>query len=153
MGDENKRLERVEVTIPAGKLHVQHARCPNGCSLMSETVKIGGYPAITVTASCEGNTGPVHLDPAYGSFENVSEIDIPDGTVAEFSCPHCGVSLRHPSETCTTCSSPIFLLHLPHGSLVEGCLKKGCFSHKLVLTELGEQLASEFSDHGLDVYL
>jgi hypothetical protein len=153
MGDENRRLERVEVTVPAGKLHVQHARCPNGCSLMSETMEIGGYPAITVTGSYRGKSGTVHLDPAYGSFNNIVELDIPDGEVVEFSCPHCGVSLRHPTETCNTCSSPTFVLHLPHGSLVEGCQRKGCFSHKLLLAELGDQLASEFSDHGLDVYL
>jgi hypothetical protein len=153
MVDDRGRVEKVEVRIPAGTLHVHHARCPNGCSLMSETVQIEGYPAITVAASYRGKAGFVHLDPAYGSFENIVEIDVPEGEVVDFSCPHCGVSLRHATETCNTCSSPIFVIHLPHGSLVEGCLREGCFSHKLVLSELGDQLAGEFSDHGLDAYL
>jgi hypothetical protein len=153
MGDEKGRMERVEVTVPAGKLHVQHAACPNGCSLMSKTVLIGGYPAITVAASYGDQAGVVHLDPAYGGFDNIMGVDVPNGDVVEFSCPHCGVSLRHTSETCTTCSSPTFVVHLPRGSLVQGCLRKGCFAHKLVLADIGDQIASEFSEHGLDAYL
>ena len=84
--------------------------------------------------------GNIHLDPVYGSFHNLFDVDIPEGVVVEMFCPTCGVSLRVEHEKCDFCFSPMFALYLPNGGILEGCLKSGCHEHKLVLVDVHEQL-------------
>ncbi|MCF7884953.1 MAG: hypothetical protein K9M80_00520 [Candidatus Marinimicrobia bacterium] len=110
---------------------VQHAYCPKGCNLMSDKVKIGGLDSILVDLEYNDERGKVYLDPEYGSFNHKFEIEVPEGEVVELFCPHCGVSLTEEGEKCNTCSSPVFHLDLPDQGTLIGCLKKGCFDHKL----------------------
>ena len=110
---------------------VQHAYCPKGCNLINEDVKINGLNSIMVDLKYKDQKGKIYLDPEYGSFDHKSEVDVPDGEVVEFFCPHCGVSLTEEGEKCSNCSSPVFHIDLPEQGTVIGCLKKGCFDHKL----------------------
>jgi hypothetical protein len=47
----------------------------------------------------------------------------------------------------------MFVLHLPRGGVVEGCLKKGCFEHSLKIVDAEELLKRLFDEHTLDAYL
>ncbi len=143
--------EKIELQVRAKALHIAHAACSKGCNLMDEAVKIGGFPSIRVKIRHAGQEGLINLDPVYGSFEHQCSIQVPDGAVVEFFCPHCGVSLQG-QETCTLCSSPTFVLHLPRG-VIEGCLKKGCFAHSLKIVDAEELLERLFAEHTLDAYL
>lgn len=135
MSDEKKKMEKVVVQVPAASLRVEDVRCPKGCDLMDPAVPIHGHPSIGIRFSFGDREGTIHLDPNYGTYDNVSDIEIPVGTIVEFRCPHCDASLRDEDERCTTCSSPMFALHLPKGGLLEGCLKSGCFYHTLRIVD------------------
>ncbi len=149
-----KEKVEIEVEIPAKKLYVKHASCPNGHLLCDETVKIHGYPSIKVKVKYRDQEGWLYLDPVYGSYDNIEkEITLPQGAVVEFFCPECGVSLKDPEETCQLCSSPLFVFQLPKGGIVEGCLKKGCMYHKMKIVDAEQQIARLFEDSTLESYL
>lgn len=145
--------ERVEVTVPAAALVIRHAKCPNGCLLMAPQVPIEGHPSIHVKVTYGGTTGDVYLDPAYGSFHHRSDMEIPERAVVSFSCPHCGVSLEEEGLYCSSCSAPMFVLHLPRGGRIEGCCRKGCFAHRLEVLDLGAQLLRLYEETQMDEYL
>jgi hypothetical protein len=152
-GKSGKRPEKIEVTIPAARLVVGHAHCPNGHLLMAPDRPIGGYPSILVKAKYGDSEGNLYLDPRYGSFEHESEIEIPEGTVAGFFCPECGETLREKDVICNSCSAPMFVMHLPHGGRIEGCTRCGCFSHRLEVVDMDEQLLRLFEETHRDAYL
>jgi hypothetical protein len=98
--------------------------------------------------------GHINLDPVYGSFENVERgISIPKGAVVDFFCPECDISLKNEDDICQVCSSPMFIFQLPHGSIIEGCLKKGCIFHKLDIVDSEQQLARLFSNDTMESFL
>jgi len=139
--------EKIVVEVPSKKLHIEHAQCPTGHSLMDPTVLINGFPSIKVTVQYGIIRGDVHLDPVYGSFHNLFDVDIPEGVVVDMFCPTCGKSLKAEGDKCEFCFSPMFALYLPNGGILEGCLKGGCHQHKMVLVDIHEQLGSL---HGYD---
>jgi len=149
----SKRKEIVEIEVPSKAIRIQHASCPEGHSLMDEEHKINGYPSITVLARYKEREGLIYLDPVYGSFRNLPEIEIPEGEIVEFLCPECSISLTDEDISCSLCSAPMFSIHLPHGGIVEGCLRNGCQFHNLKLVE-GEELVKRlYEDHTLDSFL
>ncbi len=150
---KNKKKEVVEIEVPSKALRIQHANCPNGHSLMDPENKINGYPSITVLAKYEDYEGPIHLDPIYGSYKNHPEIQLPNGVVVQFFCPHCHVSLTDEGQTCNVCSAPMFAIYLPHGGIVEGCLRDGCQFHNLKFVDGEELLKRLYDDHSLDAFL
>lgn len=145
--------EKIEVTIPAASLVVGHARCPNGHLLMAPDVPIGGHPSILVKVKHGDSEGNLYLDPRYGSFEHESELKIPEGMVVGFFCPECGETLREKDVICNSCSAPVFVMHLPRGGRIEGCTRCGCFSHRLEVLDMDEQLLRLFEETHMDAYL
>ncbi|MBU0713222.1 hypothetical protein KJ762_16015 [bacterium] len=133
MGERLKdiHLSKSSVTDRVRTVNIQTAHCPNGCDLMCEDIKIHDLNSICVKIHYKDQEGLLHIDPEFGSYEHISEVAIPDGEVVRFSCPHCGVSLVDESETCRTCSAPVFTMILPNEGEVSGCLRKGCFDHTL----------------------
>jgi hypothetical protein len=111
--------EKVILEVPSKALHVEHAQCPRGHSLMDPTVPIAGRPSVKVVIQYGAIRGNIHLDPVYGSFHNLFDVDIPEGVVVEMFCPACGVSLRTEPEKCDFCFSPMFALYLPNGAFLK----------------------------------
>ncbi len=148
-----KKKEKVEIEVPSKAIRIQHAQCPNGHDLMDPEHKINGYASITVLTKYKDQEGLFHLDPVYGSYKNVPEINIPQGEIVQFYCPQCHVSLSEAGQTCDKCSAPMFALSLPHGGIVEACLRNGCQFHNLKLTD-GEELIKRLEDEGtLDAFV
>lgn len=143
---KDKRDDKIEVSIPKGKVTIRSARCPAGCDLMAPDHPIHGHPSIAVRLEHGGQTGTLHLDPTYGSYDNEGDLSIPDGEEVAFSCPHCGVSLVDREERCSSCSAHMFVLHLPGEAIVEGCLRKGCSAHTLRLVDLDAQILRMYGD-------
>lgn len=136
------QTEKIIIEVPTKTLHVEHAKCVNGHSLMDPSVSINGYPSIKVMIQYGDVKGIIHLDPVYGSFHNIYEVDVPEGVVVEMFCPTCGVSMKvDDGRVCDWCFSPLFILYLPNGGLLEGCLKAGCHQHKLKVVDIDEQLS------------
>ena len=137
----NTQAEKIIIEIPSKALHLEHAYCPEGHSLMDPTVPINGYPSIKVILRYGETEGIVHLDPVYGSFHNIFDVDIPDGVVASMFCPTCHAAMQvDEGRACDWCFSPLFQFYLPNGGLLEGCLKVGCHQHKLKLVDIDQQL-------------
>jgi len=150
---KSKEKIQIEVEVPSSTLNVQHAACPKGHLFRDEKVKIHGNPSLKVKVRNRGKEGFLYLDPVYGSFDNIEEVTIKKGDVVEMFCPECGVSLKDTHETCQVCSSPMFTFHLPKGGIIEGCLKKGCFFHKLKIVDAEQQLSRSFENNTLESYL
>ncbi len=100
---------------------------------------ISGFAAVKVLLRQGGRRGTGYLDPVLGSFQNQSEIDVPEGEIVEMLCPTCQVSLQTESETCPICYAPMFAISLPNGGTLKGCMRNGCHRHKLLLVEAAAQ--------------
>lgn len=149
-----KEKIQIEIDVPSKKLYVQNATCPNGHSLSDKKVKIHDHPSLKVKIVTNKKEGFLYIDPLYGSYDNIEKnVTMHDGDVAEFFCPECGVSLMDPDTNCSICSSQMFIFHLPHGSFVEGCTKKGCMFHKLKLVSGEQQMGRLFDDSTLESFL
>lgn len=143
---KNKKKEVVEIEIPSKAIRVKDATCMNKHSLMDPEHLIDGFPSVTVLAKYGDQEGLIHLDPVYGSFQNVWEIEVPDRECVELFCPHCGVSLSEHGQICDECLAPMFAVYLPHGGMIEACLRNGCRYHTLKFTdseEMGRKLVEE----------
>lgn len=151
-----KRKEKIqiEVELPSDALHVEHASCPNGHQLIDESVKIHGKAAIKVKVRYKGKVGHLFIDPVYGSYDNIEEgVSVTRGGVYDIYCPECDVSLKEAGELCQVCSSPLFVLELPHGGIVEACQKKGCAFHKMKIVDTEQQVARLFENDTLESFL
>jgi hypothetical protein len=139
-------MEDVEVRIRRASFAVTDATCPNGCSLMVPEIPIHGHASIGVRFAFGDWQGIIHLDPVFGSFDNECDIEIPDGQAVAFRCPSCNASLRSDEGRCPTCAAEMFVLHLPNGGILEGCLRKGCSGHKLRIVDLDAQMLRLFHE-------
>ncbi|MCD6101041.1 MAG: hypothetical protein J7K33_10725 [Candidatus Marinimicrobia bacterium] len=128
---DEKKVKKLNLVPHVTQIQIQSAHCSKGCDLMTEEVKIRGMKSIKVKIKWKDKEGLIYLDPEFGSYKHVSEIDVPDGEIVEFFCPHCGTSLKNEEEICRSCSAPTFVFDLPGEGEIVGCLRKGCFEHTL----------------------
>jgi hypothetical protein len=145
---------QIEIEVPTKTLNLAHAACPKGHLLSNDEIKIHGLPSIYVKVKYRKQMGDLYLDSTYGSFDNVYKgITVPDNAVVELFCPECQTSLTDKEERCQLCSAPLFMLHLPKGSKLEGCLRKGCFFHKMKIIDADKRLGRLFENQTLESYL
>jgi hypothetical protein len=148
----SRRQEKISLQLPEGVIGIRNAKCPQGCSLMDPEVKIHDLPSIKVRFKAEDHEGILRLDPVYGRFDNIQDWDPPKGTIVEFHCDRCGVSLQSEDDKCQACGAPLFTLQLSSG-IVEGCLRRGCLYHRLTIVDSDQLLVNLFEQHHLDTYL
>lgn len=148
-----RKSEPIELSIPSKSIHIGHARCPQGCDLMDPKTPINGFPSIMVEVAWGDHFGLLHMDPVYGSYNNISQVNMPLGEIAAFACPHCGASLQSDHDSCSICSAPMFALQLPKGGIVVGCLRNGCKNHALRLISGEELMKGLFETRIMDNYL
>jgi hypothetical protein len=139
----SRNTENIIIEIPPNAIHIQNAKCSHGHSLMDKDFLLSNIPSIKLIAECQGKRGVIRLNAYYGNFELLSEIPLAEGDIVSLTCPECHVSLRHESDLCALCNSPMFILHLPKGGFLEGCMKKGCYNHKLKIVDLDTQILEE----------
>ena len=118
---KDKRIFPINVSCP----HCNH-------SLKDETLAIDSYPSIRVTISSDHKQGWLRLSCLYGSYNFVSELDIPVGEVVNFLCPHCGVEFPSTSD-CSVCTAPMVPMLVDGGGIVLICSRRGCKNHMLDL--------------------
>jgi len=118
---EDERIFPIQVSCPS---------CNH--SLMDASVPIDGHPSIRVTVAFDGRHGWVRLSSLYGSYNVVSEHDIPQGTVVSFLCPQCHADLAG-TEGCPACGAPMVPMIVRGGGVVRICSRRGCRSHILDL--------------------
>ncbi len=115
------------------KLDVKCPLC--GKELKDESKLLDGIAAIKLFARVGEKSGFVWLSALYGSYAYESTLDIPDGTITTFICPHCMKELTT-NETCNLCQAPMVDLHLFAGGKVSICSRAGCKKHSVEFEDL-----------------
>ena len=65
--------EKIILEVPSKALHVEHAQCPRGHSLMDATVPISGHPSVKVVIQYGSIRGNIHLDGGYMTIDPVAD--------------------------------------------------------------------------------
>jgi NADH-quinone oxidoreductase subunit E len=119
---DDERIFSIKVACP---------RCNH--SLMDHKHKIDDRPSIRVLCSSGDKHGWLRLSSLYGSFNSVSEHEIPEDTISHFFCHRCHAELRS-TQDCTRCAAPMVSLLVKGGGVVHICSRQGCKEHMLHLT-------------------
>lgn len=102
-------------------------------SLMDRENCLHGYPSILLNSSMNGKTGWTRIPSLYGLFTRTHEHEIPDNTIINLSCPHCGSAFQD-SSSCVECGAPLASMQLKGGNGVFSiCTRTGCRGHLLDL--------------------
>ncbi len=126
-GMDEIEVETDERVFP---LEVNCSHCNH--SLMDPTLLIDGLPSIRVTISFDNQHCRFNRSCLYGSFNIISQIDIPTDTVLYFFCPHCYAELVSASN-CPECGAPMVPMVVRNGGMMQVCSRRGCKSHRLDL--------------------
>jgi len=118
---KDKRIFPISVSCA----HCNHA-------LKDETFAIDGHPSIRLTISSDHKQGWLRLSCLYGSYNFVSEFEVPIDSVVSFLCPHCGVEFPSTSD-CSVCAAPMAPMLVDGGGIVRICSRRGCKNHRLDL--------------------
>jgi len=123
------------------KSHVSlEVQCPFCMkSFMCEDHKLHGKPSIKLNIMTPKQRGTIHLCSVYECFDHVSDIEISDKTIVEFTCPHCNKELLV-KEECKICGAPMVSLTLKTGGRVNVCSRKGCSNHYVAFENLNIEL-------------
>jgi NADH-quinone oxidoreductase subunit E len=125
-------FDRLE-TARDGRIFPLDVNCPHcNHSLKDDTFTLDGYPSIRVIISSDHTEGWLRLSCLYGSYNSVSEFDVPTGSTVGFRCPHCGVEF-HSTSDCPICGAPMVPMLVDGGGIVQICSRHGCRHHMLDL--------------------
>jgi hypothetical protein len=87
--------ERITVSKAAEKkvrYIVNHAYCPNGCSIMDSKNKINDFAGLRIKFKRPGTEGEFILSAIEGDFDKkILSGELKEGTKDELYCPHCDV--------------------------------------------------------------
>ena len=120
-----------------GYMVVEEVLCPNGHSLIADSVRIHDEPSIKLHLTVARESGIIFIDAFWGSHAKLYNF-VPkvttDDALASATCPVCDVSLNAPYD----CHEPGcgshegIKLHLPGGQGTIGvCARHGCPGHRL----------------------
>lgn len=74
--------------------------------------------------------GEVVMSAVFGEYGIETALDIPEGTVVEYRCPKCDMSIMIPAR-CRKCGAPMASINQVQGGYVEFCARRGCKGHAL----------------------
>lgn len=126
-------------------------KCPHcRMSLMDDTIKIDNERSIKVNIEFDNKKGWLRLSALYGSYNIISEYEIPDGKVVKFFCPHCAKNLSVDVK-CDKCNVPLVRFILEGGGYVSICSQKGCYKHSLEFEDVDKAMElyyNQFETYG-----
>jgi len=122
-----------------------------GHSLMDPERLVDNVESIKLYLKIGKNEGYIWLSSIYGSYNLESTIDIEDGEVAQFKCPHCFHDLKS-VETCNECQAPLIDFHLIEGGKVSLCSRAGCKKHSVEFEDLATAMNHFYNDFELQKY-
>ncbi|MDP2721371.1 MAG: hypothetical protein Q8O72_01325 [Bacteroidales bacterium] len=122
--------------------------CPHCLSsLMDENVPLSGHPSVKLNIVSPEDRGTINLCSVYECFDHVSTLDIKDGEIVDFYCPHCNKELLI-NEECKLCGAPMVSFVLRVGGRVTICSRKGCSNHYVAFNDLATELAKFYEHYG-----
>ena len=119
--ENDPRVFPVEVSCP---------RCNH--SLMDPEHPVDGRPSVHVTVSFAREHFALRLSCLYGSFNQQSDVEIPQDVMLDIFCPHCHAHLTGGSS-CPECGAGMVPMIVRGGGIVQICPRKGCRGHILDL--------------------
>ncbi len=124
-------------------------KCPVcGKSLMDEEHLVDNQPGISLNVEIAGRTGKINLSSIYGSYNYVTDIEMPKGEIAKFFCPHCETHITSDTE-CMSCGANMVPFHLDMGGKVTICSRSGCKNHIVAFEDLSVALKKMYQEYGL----
>ncbi|MHC1706071.1 MAG: hypothetical protein AB9842_00980 [Bacteroidales bacterium] len=125
-------------------------KCPVcGVSLMNKEITVDNKPSIHLDVIMEGQKGSVYLSSIYGSYNFSCNVNLIQGIIAEFYCPHCHNEIISKSE-CLSCGAPMIPLYLDMGGKVSICSRSGCKNHFVEFEDLTQAMQKLYEDYGYD---
>ena len=125
-----------------------NVKCPEcSKSLMDSENKVDNEPSIKLLIEIADKKGQIWLSSIYGSYNYISNIDLPDNAVANLTCPHCKSDMTN-EELCDVCKAPLVTLILDMGGKVNICSRKGCKNHNIGFEDLSEALKKLYQEFG-----
>ncbi|MEN8224593.1 MAG: hypothetical protein ABFS05_04460 [Bacteroidota bacterium] len=124
-------------------------KCPVcGKSLMDESQLVDNEPSILLNVEIAGNKGVIRLSSIYGSYNYMTDIELPEGEIAKFSCTHCETHITSDSE-CLSCGAKMVPFYLDMGGKVTICSRSGCKNHIVEFEDLAVALKKMYQEYGL----
>lgn len=126
---------------------VVRVKCPY-CkkSFMDGETQIDGYPSVRVNIQHGNKIGTLNLSSIYGSYNIISEINIPEEEIVLFFCPECHASLSL-KYLCEECKAPLAFFELKNGGKVQICSRRGCKYHAIDYSNLSQKISALYSVH------
>jgi len=132
-------------------LVIEKVLCPNGHSLMDESIQIHGVPAIKFRIKNSFNQGYLFVDAFWGSHSKLYSF-IPKHSESleafEIECPVCGVSLMV-EEKCSlsSCGSmKAVQLKLSDKNRIVACSRLDCPGHRVEIMKLPSNVTMAVSN-------
>jgi hypothetical protein len=132
-------------------LVVEELLCPQGHSLMADSVRIHDEPSISIAVQLRDRTGLVYIDAYWGSHAKLFDFMADPESPADYTdarCPHCGASLAAPGDCARIdCdSNRSLVLRLPGDSnVITACARLGCPEHRIIIGGLPQRVQEEVS--------
>ncbi|MFP4469925.1 MAG: hypothetical protein ACLFPE_04545 [Bacteroidales bacterium] len=122
--------------------------CPVcGKSLMDHSKKIDNESSIGLIIKTQKGKGMIWLSSIYGSYNYTSEVETPNGEIADFYCPHCHSHLQS-RLNCKICDAPMADFLLDMGGKVSICTRSGCKNHSVEFEDLSVALKKLYQEYG-----
>lgn len=127
-----------------------NTKCPNcGKSLMDIETLIQNKPSIKLNIETHSDRGTIRLCSLYGCYDHLCDIDLKDGEIAHFFCPHCNKELKSNDECDSQdCNAPMIPLTLQLGGKVFICSRKGCTNHFVAFENLATEIRKFYHEYG-----
>lgn len=124
-------------------------KCPVcGKSLMDNDHLVDNEPSILLNVEMAGQKGEIRLSSIYGSYNYKTDIEMPEGEVAKFTCRHCETQISSDAE-CLSCGAKMVPFYLDMGGKVTICSRSGCKNHFVEFEDLGVALKKMYQEYGL----
>jgi Zn finger protein HypA/HybF involved in hydrogenase expression len=124
-------------------------KCPIcGKSLMDESQLVDNEPSILLNVEIAGTKGEIRLSSIYGSYNYMTDVEMPESEVAKFSCTHCETHITSDSE-CMSCGANMVPFYLDMGGKVTICSRSGCKNHIVAFEDLAVALKKMYQEYGL----
>jgi len=119
---------------------ILHVKCPFcETSLMDRARLVDGQPGIKLSVETPRSKGTILLSAVYESFNYKCDVEIVEGDIVKFFCPHCLQRITD-SMMCEECEAPLIPFLLDFGGKVLICSRAGCKAHFLEFEDFREAL-------------
>ena len=115
---------------------------------MDDTHLVDNCPSIFLKVITDKDEGPLRLSSVWNSYNYLSDIEIPKGSIVKMACTHCNSELIGKSR-CDNCNAPMIAYDLDLGGRVDICSRVGCQNHFVKLVDFSFALKNLFNESDL----